>query len=325
MNKPGLKVAVIGASGIGKNHARWFHQHGCDVCAFAGSSPESVQRTQKVLEESFGFSGRGYSDVSTMLREAKPDAVCVSSLPPLHFGHTMQCLAAGTHVLCEKPLVYDASKSMGELMAEARQMVNEATSRGQLLGTQMQYAVAVEKLLELAGVEAHEVREFTMEMESKNLKHGREYEPIWIDLSPHPLSVLQKAMDNMEIDENSIQCQVRAYESEAHFQLHDIDISRAIAAHIIVRYNPDAATPLRCFTINGRRINYAGRKDAQGEFRTYLTTESGQEIELPDFVDTLIGNFVAACQGQEQLLVTGADGAQNVEWQLKILGAGQRV
>ena len=33
MNQP-LKVAVIGASGIGKNHARWFHRHGCDVAAF---------------------------------------------------------------------------------------------------------------------------------------------------------------------------------------------------------------------------------------------------------------------------------------------------
>jgi hypothetical protein len=42
-------VAVIGASGIGKNHARWFHQHSCEVGAFMGSSPASIERTQELL------------------------------------------------------------------------------------------------------------------------------------------------------------------------------------------------------------------------------------------------------------------------------------
>src|SRR5687768_9099806 len=96
-----FKVAVIGASGIGKNHARWFHQHGCDVVAFVGSSPESVARTQKVLEDGFGFTGRGYTDVQEMLSNVKPNIVCVSSPPPHHFAQVLQSLQAGAHILCE--------------------------------------------------------------------------------------------------------------------------------------------------------------------------------------------------------------------------------
>jgi predicted dehydrogenase len=89
-----LKVAVVGASGIGKNHARWFHGHGCDVVAFVGSSPESVSRTHKVLEQGFGFCGRGYHDLQEMLQREKPDAVCISSPPQLHHEQALLCFRA---------------------------------------------------------------------------------------------------------------------------------------------------------------------------------------------------------------------------------------
>ena len=36
-----LKVAVIGASGIGQHHARWHHLSGSQVVAFVGTSEES--------------------------------------------------------------------------------------------------------------------------------------------------------------------------------------------------------------------------------------------------------------------------------------------
>ena len=216
-----LKVAVIGASGIGKNHARWFHQHGCDVCAFVGSSPESLPKTQSVLEQGFGFTGRGYCDVKEMLQAEQPDAVCVSCPPPLHYDYVMQSLEAGAHVLCEKPLVYDASKPTDELVAQANQLVAAAKARNLLLSTQTQYAVTIDKLLELSGhdKQSSKPREFSMEMETKNLRPGREYEGIWIDLSPHPLSVLQKIAGSANIDRNSIDCELRVHETDASFQL----------------------------------------------------------------------------------------------------------
>ncbi|HVF10251.1 MAG TPA: Gfo/Idh/MocA family oxidoreductase, partial [Abditibacteriaceae bacterium] len=175
-NSP-LRVAVIGVSGIGKNHARWFHLHGCEVCAFAGSSPERIELAHRVLQDSFGFSGRGYDDVEAMLREAQPAAVCVASPPPLHYEHTLQALAAGAHVLCEKPLVYDPAQSPAALVGQARQLVHAAEARGLVFGTQMQYAVGVDRLVQLAGVKAPEVRAFEMVMETKSLKHGRDYDP----------------------------------------------------------------------------------------------------------------------------------------------------
>jgi hypothetical protein len=320
-----LKVAVIGASGIGKNHARWFHGHGCEVVAFVGSSPASVARTSEILRAGFPFTGRGYADVEEMLRQEKPDAVCVSPPPELHFAQVIQCLDAGAHVLCEKPLVGDESRTADELTAQARQLVEYAAKRGLLLGTQMQYAVAAATILELAGVAPDTpLRQWTMEMETKNVRPGRGEEKIWLDLSPHPLSVLQKMGPSPRIYAETIGCTVRAQETAARFQisfLATLNDDERCEARIIVRVNPERATPLRRFTINGRSVDVTARKNAAGDFRAFLTSDDGREIEMPDFVDALIGNFAAACQGREPLLVTGEDGAQNVAWQLQILQA----
>jgi predicted dehydrogenase len=327
-----LKVAIIGASGIGKNHAGWFKKHGCDVNAFLGSDAESVTRTQQTLRQLIGFTGRGYYDLDELLKFERPDAVCISTPPPLHYNQAVKCLAAGAHVLCEKPLVYDAALTAHQLIKQANNLVYEADAANLLLGTQMQYGVAVDKVLELAGVAPDDVHQFSMEMETKNLRHGRDYEKIWIDLSPHPLSVLQKIMPSVamkpavDLDEATISCEVGQFESTARFrvQLPYEPHREPIDAGVTVRFNPDNPTPLRRFIVNGRAVDYAGRKNADGEFRTFLT--SGETtLELPDFVDLLIGNFVAACNQQETLRVTGADGAQNVEWQLKILEQAKRV
>ncbi|HEX8236144.1 MAG TPA: Gfo/Idh/MocA family oxidoreductase [Abditibacteriaceae bacterium] len=323
MSTQKLKVAVIGASGIGKNHARWFHGHGCDVVAFVGSSPESVASTQKVLEQGFGFNGRGYHDLQEMLQVEKPDAVCISSPPQLHHSQAILCLGAGAHVLCEKPLVGDEARPAREMIAEAQHLVQEAEKSGLVFGTQMQYATAVQHIRNLAGLAPDEpVRDWMMEMETKTVRPGRGDEKIWIDLSPHPLSVLQKWDGHATIDWSSVQCEVQSKETDARFNVA-LD-GGVCAARVVVRVNPDRATPLRRFIINERTIEYSARNNQHGQFHTFLKSDDGREVELRDLVDILIGNFVAACRGQEPLLVSGADGAKNVEWQLKILEAASK-
>ncbi len=316
-----LKVAVIGASGIGKNHARWFHQHGCEVCAFVGSSEESVARTQQVLHDGFGFAGRGYTSVETMLENAKPDIVCVSSPPPRHFAQALTCLQNGAHVLCEKPLVYDPNLAPEEIIAQANQLVDEAKKNNLVFGTQMQYGPAVPHLLDAAGVAANEVRDYEMMMETKNIKDKRAYEDIWIDLSPHPLSVLQKLAPQSELE--NIEATIGERESKAAFTLQGEN--GPIQARIIVRFDPQANPPQRYFEFNGQRVGYTGRKNASGDFVTFLTSPDGRETEFPDLVDLLIGDFVRACKGETAVPVSGAEGAQNVAWQLEIMKNARRV
>jgi len=312
-----LRVAIIGASGIGKNHAAWFAKNDAEVCAFAGSSTESLQATRGVLQSKLGYAPRGYVEISELLETEKPGAVCVASPPHWHFQHAKLCLENGVHVLCEKPLVYDSKLASEQLISQSRELCELAKARGVLLATQMQYSFLAEKIYEMVNVSAEKINTFAMEMETKNLPSGGSHETIWIELASHPLSVLQKLFPSAELQLDSIQCRVQERETTAQFQLQRADDS-LIKAQIIARFNPSTPVPLRRFSINGAIIDYAGRRNESGEFLTYLSHEN-EEIEMPDLVDTLISNFISACSQQNLLFVTGEDGAKNVQWLTQIL------
>ena len=320
MSEKSLRVAIIGASGIGRNHARWFAGRGCEIVAFAGSSPQSVSSTRLELESAIGFKGRGFVDVAQLLREEKPDVVCVSSPPHLHFQHVLESLENGAHVLCEKPLIGGDSWSglpADEQIESAWKLGEEATKRNLVFGTQMQYATCAPQLLELCDLKsADEIVTFAMTMETKNLKHGRTFDDVWLDLSPHPLSVLRRLFPLAKLDWASANCEVREHDSEASFRLKSD--AQTVNVHLQVALNPERAVPKRTFQINGKAVDYAARNNERGEFRAYLQNQD-RVLELPDFVDALIGNFVRAVKGEETLWVSGEDGAQVVEWQLKLM------
>ncbi len=322
-NQKKLRVAILGASGIGKNHAAWFAKNNCEVVAFAGSKPEKLAATRQVLQSRLGYTPNAYADIPQLLEAETPDAVCISTPPELHFQHAKLCLQASVHTLCEKPLVYDASLAPGVLQQQSEELIALAQTQNVLLGTQMQYPFAAAKICEMAQVPPKEIETFAMEMETKNLKPGRSHETIWIELAPHPLSVLQRVAPGAYLEENSIECKIGDQETDARFTIRR-ENGTTIQARLTVRCNPETSSPLRRFIINDRAVNCSGRKNENGDFLTYISNDE-TEIEMPDLVDLLVANFAAACQNRESLFVTGKDGAQNVEWMLKFLERGSRV
>ena len=154
-------VAILGASGIGRNHARWFWKHGARVDSFLGSSPASVAKTIKTLQALFPFEGRGYDKLSELLQSERPQIVCISTPPAQHFAQILACLESGAHVLCEKPLIFEADRDGKYLQARAQELVEMARHKGLLFGTQMQYAAVVHDLQRASGIEGV-VRRFGM-------------------------------------------------------------------------------------------------------------------------------------------------------------------
>ena len=62
-----------------------------------------------------------FTDLSQMVREAKIDAVIVTTPHPLHKEHTIAALEAGAHVLVEKPMALTVS-DCDEMIACAQRM-----------------------------------------------------------------------------------------------------------------------------------------------------------------------------------------------------------
>src|SRR5690242_7672334 len=108
-----IGAAVIGSGFIGTVHIEALRRIGVQVHGLLGSSAErATERAQKI-----GVA-RGYGSLDELLDDDRVEVVHVTSPNNLHFPQVKQILAAGRHVICEKPLAMNAAES-GELVALA--------------------------------------------------------------------------------------------------------------------------------------------------------------------------------------------------------------
>ncbi len=115
MNKE-IKIALIGAGGWGRQHARIFAARpDVNFCAIAG---RTAARTEERARE---FGTKAYTDIGEMLEREKPDLVSVCLPNEGHFAPTLEVIKAGFPLLVEKPLVFD--------LAEADTLLAEASAR----------------------------------------------------------------------------------------------------------------------------------------------------------------------------------------------------
>jgi UDP-N-acetyl-2-amino-2-deoxyglucuronate dehydrogenase len=107
------QFAIIGCGKIAERHAENIIKNGllsavCDV---------EPQRADELAKK---FNARAYYSLAGMLQnENKLTVAAICTPNGLHAAHTIQCLHAGLHVLCEKPLCIKSED--GETMIEAAQ------------------------------------------------------------------------------------------------------------------------------------------------------------------------------------------------------------
>jgi predicted dehydrogenase len=112
-------AAVIGTGFIGTVHVEQLRRIGVQVRGVLGSSPERG----RVRADALGVA-RAYTSLDELLDDPSVDVVHVTSPNYLHVPQTSQILAAGRHVVCEKPLGINA--------AEASELVRLARSSGRV-------------------------------------------------------------------------------------------------------------------------------------------------------------------------------------------------
>jgi len=105
MARQSYRVGVIGL-GYGRAHVPAFQAHGCEVVAVCQRSLESA----KAVADRYGIP-RAFERWEEMLAETRPDIVVVAPPPHLHHRIVKAALAAGAHVLCEKPMAMNAEEA----------------------------------------------------------------------------------------------------------------------------------------------------------------------------------------------------------------------
>ncbi len=310
-----MKVAIVGASGIGRYHAQWFHKEGCDVAAYVGRTPESVQIADRLLKKIFKFEGRGYTRIQEMLQKEEPDLVAICTPPETHYEFAATALNAGAHVFCEKPLVW--GKNSTQIINEGRQLIEIARKNDHLIGINTQYVAAIpwyETLRrQIKGERSEFLTSFYFEMESQG-SHGRvHYEDLLIEIASHPLSMLLAWLPEGHMMQEGIKCDVAHKEARAHFGYQH---AKGICNVEIVCRHVGTTTLLRRFGTNGFIVDCFGKKDEQQFFKTYLRYGK-DEIACEDFMQQSIRHFIQAAEKNDPrlMLTSGEQGYRNLVMQ----------
>jgi predicted dehydrogenase len=117
-----LGAAVIGTGFIGTVHVEALRRIGIQVRGVLGSTPERGAARAATLGVP-----RAYASLGELLDDPSVDVVHVTSPNDLHLPQARAVLAAGRHVVCEKPLAMSATESRELVELAARTgLVNAA-------------------------------------------------------------------------------------------------------------------------------------------------------------------------------------------------------
>jgi predicted dehydrogenase len=115
-----IGAAVIGTGFIGTVHVEQLRRIGVEVRGVLGSTPERGAARAAELNVR-----HAYGSIDEILDDPTVDVVHVTSPNHLHVSQAAAILAAGKHVVCEKPLALDARESATLVTAaEASGLVN---------------------------------------------------------------------------------------------------------------------------------------------------------------------------------------------------------
>lgn len=109
-----IAAAVIGTGFIGSVHLATLRRLGIPVAGVLGSSPARGAERARALGVA-----RAYGSLQELLADPMVQVVHVTSPNVAHYDQVRQILAAGKHVVCEKPLAMTSAQS-AEMLAMAR-------------------------------------------------------------------------------------------------------------------------------------------------------------------------------------------------------------
>ncbi|QIM22447.1 Gfo/Idh/MocA family oxidoreductase [Phycicoccus sp. HDW14] len=115
MSHPTVRVGAVGVGLMGTDHAERLATRVAGASLVAVSDPDTARAG--ALADRLGV--RAVDDPLELVASPDVDAVVIASPGFVHEEQVLACLAAGTPVLCEKPLTMDDASSLRLVEAEA--------------------------------------------------------------------------------------------------------------------------------------------------------------------------------------------------------------
>lgn len=117
-----MRYALIGCGRISPNHVAAALRNQLDIVALCDSHPQNMQ--ERIAQ--FSLEGRQipcYTDYHRMLEQERPQLVTIATPSGSHAGIALACIAAGCHIIIEKPIALSLPDADAIIDAAARQGV----------------------------------------------------------------------------------------------------------------------------------------------------------------------------------------------------------
>ncbi|MCC6486143.1 MAG: Gfo/Idh/MocA family oxidoreductase, partial [Candidatus Hydrogenedentes bacterium] len=216
----------------------------------------------------------------------------VCTPPHLHFEHCRLALEAGCQVLCEKPLVFDDSRDGTTLLGKAQGLYDLAEDRGLLFGVCTQYSTGARRFLDLWNKRFPQetLREFTGHLESPARGHEPDPRRIWVDLSPHSISMMLEVIPGAEIQWDTLQTHFEGYEARADFSVLTPE-GGAVQCTLLTRNTLHPPMNVRRCVLNRHAFDVEGATDEQGHYCADIHTRDGT-VRCLDMMHQAIRDFL---------------------------------
>ena len=181
LSKP-LRVAILGASGIGRVHARLYHKLGAAVIAILCKSDVKAKKVAADLKSTFGIVVNPSSDINRILEEDL-DAISICTPPALHLQQIIAAFDKNIPVFCEKPLFWKKGYGSKEVMEKLKVLQRHPNRKLFVNTSNTVFIDAINKQIGTVDFS----KNFTFEFYTNGPLQGLD---IAIDLLPHGFSLL---------------------------------------------------------------------------------------------------------------------------------------
>jgi 1,5-anhydro-D-fructose reductase (1,5-anhydro-D-mannitol-forming) len=270
------------------------------------------------------------TDLPALLAATRADVAYVSSTNELHHTQTLQALAAGCHVLCEKPLAMS--------LADARQMVQTARDKGRVLATNhhlrahaahqwIREAVAQGKIGRLHSVQVSHAVYLPPHLQGWRLNQPGAGGGVTMDILVHDVDLLRYLTQRNPL---SVQCLTQNH-GMAVSGLDDssmslLEFQDQVLAQVHVSFVAKHGTT-RLHVLGTEGNIYAEDSLSQsGQARMVLSNQQGRTeipVEKRNLYVPTITALVNAITGKGQPLASGQDGLVSMATALAALQAAR--
>jgi len=239
-----------------------------------------VEDTARHLQQHYGISTPGYTDLKSAIEQSSPTVVVIASPTGMHHQHLETVASFGISCLCEKPLFWDDGSQVDA--KEVERLVNHFCGEGQLLQLVTQWPETLDEYYSLyPEVKGQPVERFEMLMGPAASGIN-----MVIDSLPHVLSMVH-CLTGIGKIQNSRAASKNPEQMRVSFEYRHAAGCLEVTVDLV--QTPESPRPAG-YAINGHAVR---RTIQLPEYQMMFSDASGKQALLEDPLKKRVRNFLA--------------------------------